>query len=475
TNRTGLASGGAIVRQTASSGGTALTFGVLDSNDFSVFVDALQRQGQVRVLSSPRVSTMNNRTASIAITDQIPYITREVIDDQGVARTEYGVEFAEAGVNLNVRPMIGEDGILTVAVTPEVREQTGTVVTPDGLISIPVISQRQATTLVRVANGQAVALGGLRSTRKDETRQGVPFLMDVPYLGQLFSSTVQSRHEVELMIVLVPRVLDDAWIAEGVRRGAHRLADLRRGFQWGPLHMESRRGEDWSGGELQGKAESAPAPSARLAERAPTRLPEDVGLTVTRRGLAAHLLHAAQNELDEGKVPAALGSIERALALEPSNLAALVAAGVLLHQAGNLPGARSHLDRALGLHPEDPAALTVRGVVELADGAPNSARRYLARAYEVAPSPTTALNLAAALLSLDRPAEVRDLLTPLAAAEAPPELHANLAFAQWSCGEWEAARSSLQRSLEGGADPRNPRVVALQRLLEPTTAVPAGR
>ena len=57
-------------------------------------------------------------------------------------------------------------------------------------------------------------------------------------------------------------------------------------------------------------------------------------------------------------------------------------------------------------------------VAELADGAPDSARRYLARAYEVAPSPTTALNLAAALLSLDRPAEVRDLLTPLG-AEVP--------------------------------------------------------
>ena len=152
---------------------------------------------------------MNNQSASIGVTDQIPVITREVIDDNGVARTEYGVEFVEAGVTLQVKPMIGEDGILSVSITPSIREQTGTVVTPDGLIEVPIISQRQATTLVRVSNGQAIALGGLRSTRKDETRQGIPYLMNVPWLGQLFSSTVQSRSEVELMILLTPRVIDD--------------------------------------------------------------------------------------------------------------------------------------------------------------------------------------------------------------------------------------------------------------------------
>jgi type II secretory pathway component GspD/PulD (secretin) len=144
-----------------------------------------------------------------------------------------------------------------------VREQTGTVVTPDGLISVPVMSQRQATTLVRVSNGQAIALGGLRSTRKDETRSGVPFLMNIPMLGQLFSSTVQSRTEVELMIVLVPRVLDDTWIAEEVRRGAHRLIELRRDFQWNSIELDSYRTEDWSGGSLQGMKNAASRESRR--------------------------------------------------------------------------------------------------------------------------------------------------------------------------------------------------------------------
>ncbi len=114
---------------------------------------------------------------------------------------------------------------------------------------------------------------------------------------------------------------------------------------------------------------------------------------------------------------------------------------------------------------DDVVALTARGVVDLADGAPNAARRYFARAHELAGSPVTALNLAAALLTLGRAEVARDLLRPFAADGAPPELFANLAFAEWSSGEAEPARATLERALDAGVDPRNPRVVALQRLL----------
>lgn len=465
SNKTGIAGGGAVAVQTAASGGTALTFGVLDTGDFSVFVDALQSQGEVRVLSSPRVSTMNNRSASIGVTDQIPVITREVIDDEGVARTEYGVEFVEAGVTLQVKPMIGEDGILSVAITPQVREQTGTVTTPDGLISVPIISQREATTLVRVSNGQAIALGGLRSTRKDETRQGIPFLMDVPWFGQLFSSTVQSRTEVELMILLSPRVLDDTWIDEEVRRGSHRLVQLRQGFQWNSIDLEGRRAEDWSGGSLQGKAMAAGEPDVRAPDTMPAPLPVDRGLTVTRQGLAAHLLTRAQTELDVGAVQQAIATIDKALELEPRNASALVAGGVLVARQGNLVRARTLLDRAIDLDSSDVVALTARGSVEMIDGSPFAAKRYMERAHELGKTALTAANLGGALLALGDHAGARELLRALAEPGAPPELHANLAFAELATGHLPQARESLRRALVAGADARNPRMVALEGLI----------
>jgi type II secretory pathway component GspD/PulD (secretin)/Tfp pilus assembly protein PilF len=465
SNKVGQAGGGAVLRQAAASGGTALSFGILDTNDFSVFVDALEQQGQVRVLSSPRVSTMNNQPASIGVTDQIPYITREVIDDQGVARTEFGVEFVEAGVVLNVRPMIGDDGMLSVSITPQVREQTGTVITPDGLITVPIISEREATTTVRVADGQAIALGGLRSTRKSESRQGVPLLMNVPFLGQLFSNTVQERLEVELMIVLVPRVLDDTWIGEEMARGAHRLVCLRRGFQFNPIVLDGWRPEDWSGGSLQGDAQAATAPDVRVPAAQPLPMAPDRGATITRRGLASHLLTLANRDLTEGEQRQALHEIERALALEPDRVEALIAGAVLYQRRGESARARVLFDRALERSPDDIVGLTGRGALELDDGSPFAARRYLERAHDLGHTPLTAANLGAVLLTLGEFESARALMAAVVGTASPPELLANLAFAELSTGKPDAARESLRRALAAGAEARNPRLVALDRLI----------
>jgi type II secretory pathway component GspD/PulD (secretin)/Flp pilus assembly protein TadD len=465
SNKVGLTTGGAVAAQAARSGGSALTFGVLDTNDFSVFVDALQSQGQVRVLSSPRVSTLNNQTATIAVTDQVPFITREVITEEGIARTEFSVEFAQTGVLLAVRPLIGDDGLLSVQVTPSVREQIGTAVTPDGLVSVPVISERQATTTVRVADGQAIALGGLRSTRKSETRSGVPFLMDVPWLGQLFSSTVQQRDEIELMILLVPRVLDDTWIAEEIQRGAHRLVQLRQGFQWNAIRLDGHRPEDWSAGSLQGLAQAAASPGVLTPDRAPAPLAPERGATVTRQGLAAHLRQRAESLLARGDRNAALATLERALQLDPGAADALTAAAVLRERAGDRVRARTLLDRALEIAPDDPVALTARGALALDEGSAFAARRLLARAHELADTPVTASNLAAAMLVLGEATAARELLGPRAPTSRSPELHANLAFAELRTGAAARARNSLRQALVHGADPRNPRLVALDRLI----------
>ena len=466
SNKTGLANGGGVISQTAASGGSAMTFGILDGGDFSLVVDALQSQGQVRVLSSPRVSTLNNQSANIAVTDQVPYIRREIVTQEGIARTEFSVEFVQTGVLLTVRPLIGEDGLLSVSITPSVREQIGTVVTPDGFVTVPILSERQATTTVRVADGQAIALGGLRSTRKSESRQGIPFLMDIPWLGQAFSNTVQERNEVELMIVLVPRVLDDTWISEEVQRGSHRLVQLRRGFQWNPIRLDGYRPEDWSGGSLQGQAQAAAGPDLRLPAPVPAPLPAEQGTTVTRRGLASHLLARAEQELAQGDPQAALAQLERALALDPHRQEALVAAGVLHDRRGERARARVLLDRAVDQGGDDVVALSARGALELGAGSPFAARRYFEAAHTRSNTTMTAANLGAALLVLGEFEAARELLRGIADPSAPPELHANLAFAELQTGHADLARESLRRALAAGADARNPRLVALQRLLD---------
>jgi MSHA biogenesis protein MshL len=465
TSNSGLASGGGIISQNAAATGTALTFGLLDSGNFSVLVDALQKQGQVRVLSSPRVSTLNNQPASITVTDQVPYIVREVVTQEGIARTEYSVEFVEAGVLLNVRPLIGEDGLLSVSVTPSVRQQIGTVVTPDGLVSVPIISERQATTTVRVADGQAIALGGLRSTTKSESRQGLPFLMDLPWIGQLFSNTIQEQDEVELMIVLVPRVLTDTWINEEMQRGAHRLVQLRKKFAFNPLNLDHYRAEDWNTGSLQGVAQAANEPSARLPDPVSVGLPVDGGTTVTRRGLADHLIHRAASLIRSNELSMALTVLDKAVAIEPTRADAMIVAGVLYHRRGNNHRSRQLLDQALALKPDDVVALTARGTMEMSGGSVYAAQRYFSRAHALSKTKLTAANLGAALLALGDAAQALELMTGFAGGDAPPELYSNLAYAQLMADMPEEARQNINLALASGADSRNPRIVALDRLI----------
>jgi Flp pilus assembly protein TadD len=122
------------------------------------------------------------------------------------------------------------------------------------------------------------------------------------------------------------------------------------------------------------------------------------------------------------------------------------------------------LDRAIE-QGDDVVALTARGANELTSGSAWSARRYFERAHELGKTTLTGANLAASLIVLGMHDEARELLRAIAAPAAPPELHANLAFVELKCGYVAAARDSLLRALAAGADARNPRLVALDRMI----------
>lgn len=466
TSKTGLATGGSIVSTAASAGGSAFSVGFLEDGDISLVVDALESMGQVRVLSSPRISTMNNVPANLSVIDQIPVIDREIIDSQGGLRTEFDIRFVDAGVTVAVTPQIGQDGMITVRVAPQVTEQTGTITTPDGLQTEPILSSRSASTVVRVADGQAIVIGGLRSTRKDEAISGVPVLAQIPWLGQLFRSTVQTKTEVELMVIVVPRRLDRSWMHEEVRRGAHRLVNLRRGFRMNSIDLEHHRREDWSSGTLQGHPVAPVGPGTRTQSEPPRDASADSTAKITRAGLANRLVQRAQDSLDRDQHSQALALLEQAIALHGTDADALTATGILLARADQAARAAIVLDRALAIAPEHSYALAARANLALSMGAAESGRRMLGVATQHDDSAWLANNLGAALLLTGDHGRARAVLAEAAKSPTcPPEALANLAFAQHATGDRDSAMTSLERALSTGADPRNPRVHALQRIL----------
>ena len=157
---------------------------------------ALENEGKVKVLASPKIATLSGKEASIFVGDRVPIV---LSDDEGHER----MDFLESGINLKVLPRISDDGYITIQVRPEV--STFTFVEGD---KYPHIRTREAETIVRVKDGQPVLIGGLLQEQEVKSISKIPFLADLPILGRLFTKTSRDMEKTEMNIFLIPRIVD---------------------------------------------------------------------------------------------------------------------------------------------------------------------------------------------------------------------------------------------------------------------------
>ena len=112
--------------------------------------------------------------------------------------------FREAGVTLNVSPKIANDGTLQLNVTPTFSRLAGFTT---GSLPAPIIDKREASTTVRVVDGQTLVLGGLRQRADTRERRGVPYLKDAKHLGSLFRGRNDTVRESELVVFITPEII----------------------------------------------------------------------------------------------------------------------------------------------------------------------------------------------------------------------------------------------------------------------------
>ncbi|MGM0593667.1 MAG: pilus (MSHA type) biogenesis protein MshL [Pseudomonadota bacterium] len=190
----------------------------LSVDNFSAFIELLKRQGDVQVLSSPRVSTVNNQKAVIKVGSDEFYVTGLDTDTTTTAATgstNLSVELDPffSGVALDVTPQISQKGDIVLHIHPavsEVSEQTKTVSTTLGTLTLPLAASniRESDTIIRAANGQVVVIGGLMQNTTQDENASVPLLGDIPLIGGLFRHTKQRSRKSELVILLKPTVVD---------------------------------------------------------------------------------------------------------------------------------------------------------------------------------------------------------------------------------------------------------------------------
>ncbi len=194
-------------------------FGIADIRDF---LSLLEEQGSVQVLSSPRVSTVNNQKAIIRVGTDEYFVTGVKNNTTASAASTISSPELElssffSGISLDVTPQISADGEVILHIHPiisDVQDQTKEVTVGDSKFALPLALRdiRESDSVVRARSGQVIVLGGLMQKSNRATNSKQPLLGDVPLLNLFFRSKSRTTAKTELVILLKPIVVgDDVW------------------------------------------------------------------------------------------------------------------------------------------------------------------------------------------------------------------------------------------------------------------------
>ncbi len=187
--------------------------------DFGGVISLLETQGDAQVLSSPRVTAINNQKAVIKV-GQDEYFVTDVSNNtstavNGIQNSTPSVTLQPffSGIALDVTPQIDQNGQVILHVHPsvtETAEQTKTIQLSNEKIVLPLAQSniRESDTIIRARNGEIVVIGGLMQTVISDTESGVPGLSSIPLLGNLFKSKTKTEKKKELVILLKPTVVE---------------------------------------------------------------------------------------------------------------------------------------------------------------------------------------------------------------------------------------------------------------------------
>ncbi|MEN6405206.1 MAG: hypothetical protein ABFC77_01920 [Thermoguttaceae bacterium] len=166
------------------------------SKNVTGFIQALQTRGETKVLASPRIMVLNKQGAVVNLGENLAYYTNQMSQ----TTTTQTANFMTVGTQLQLRPYVSADGMIRMEVHPV--RSTGTI-DANGL---PQTSASEVTTNILVPNGTTIVIAGLIDTQNEKTVTGIPYLMDLPWIGPLFRQTTDKPTRKELVVILTPHI-----------------------------------------------------------------------------------------------------------------------------------------------------------------------------------------------------------------------------------------------------------------------------
>ncbi len=191
-----------------------ITFNNQTFLNVGALVRALQKSGDVNVLSTPHILTTDNEEAEIIVSDNIPFQTSQKFDSNG--NPIYTFEYRDVGLTLRITPQINEDDYVKLKIFQEISQIVST--TTGTAVNAPTTTKRSAKTTVVVKDNTTVVIGGLIKDNSQVNVSSVPCLGDIPVLGFLFRTSTNRNQKTNLLIFLTPHIIKSMEQIEDITR-----------------------------------------------------------------------------------------------------------------------------------------------------------------------------------------------------------------------------------------------------------------
>lgn len=193
---------------------STLTIG--GGDDLRVVLDLLERVGKTNLLSSPRLTVMDNEEAKLAVATREPFVSQTVVQTTNSTNTADNVQFVDVGVTLKVQPRISRNHYVEMKIKPEVSSSTRSLElegvaqgsnTTFTRTRIPIVTTQGLETTVQIKSGHTLVIGGLIQDHKSKQSSRVPILGNLPVVGRAFESNTDDFTKTELVVFLTPQIM----------------------------------------------------------------------------------------------------------------------------------------------------------------------------------------------------------------------------------------------------------------------------
>lgn len=198
--------------------GQGFTGNVAIGNDFSILVQALGTSTKSNLLSTPQITTLDNKVGEFVVAQEVPFVTGSILTDSSTVNPYTTIERKDVGITLKVLPRINAGDTIRLEV---VQEASSIAATQLSQATDLITNRRAITTTVLADNGQTIVLGGLTSDDYGQVKSQVPILGDIPIIGELFKARRESRQKRTLFIFLKPTILRNGEDAAAVAKAKY--------------------------------------------------------------------------------------------------------------------------------------------------------------------------------------------------------------------------------------------------------------